>query len=300
MRRLVAKDGARSLAIDFAAQWLRFRDVLTANADFRRYPQIWQGDLRPSLHEEAVAFVQGLLRDDGRVLDLVDADHTWLNETLAKHYGFGDVKGHDFVKVAVPDRRRGGVLGLGAMLMVSSHQLRTSPVLRGRWVLELLLGTPPPPAPPNVGTLPAEDVPKAGQSLRAQLEQHRRDKRCASCHAHLDPLGFALENFDVVGRWRSELHGQPIDATGELPDGTRCVGPIGLKDALLARGEDVRRSLVRALLTYGTGRPMGPADEAEIRRLAAVLLQTGDRFHAALVAVATSPLFTRRWPGVPR
>jgi mono/diheme cytochrome c family protein len=297
LQRLVDADAGRSLAADFAVQWLRFRDVLTANADIRRYPQIWQGDLRPALLEEAIAFVQGLIRDDGRVLELVDADHTWLNETLSKHYGFGEVQGATFVKVRVPDRRRGGVLGLGAVLMVTSQPLRTSPVQRGRWILDQLLGTPPPPPPPNVGTLPADDTPADGRSLRAQLEQHRRDRRCASCHAQMDPLGFALENFDVVGRWRTELHGQPIDAVGELPDGTRCDGPIGLKDALLARAEDVRRSLLRALLTYALGRPMGPADEAEIRRLAAVVRAGDDRFPVVLAAVVTSPLFTRRWPG---
>ncbi|MBL8754441.1 MAG: DUF1592 domain-containing protein [Planctomycetes bacterium] len=297
VRRLVAADAGRSLAVDFAAQWLRFRDVLTANADFRRYPQIWQHDLRPSFHEEAVAFVQGLVRDDGRVLELVDADHTWLNATLAKHYGFGDVAGATFVKVPVPDRRRGGVLGLGAVLMVSSHPLRTSPVLRGRWILDQLLGTPPPPPPANVEPLPADDVPVEGASLRARLERHRRDRACASCHASLDPLGFALENFDVVGRWRTELHGQPIDAQGELPDGTKLDGPVALKDALLARGDDVRRAVVRALLVYALGRPTTIADEAEIRRLVAAVRAGDDRFSAALVAVATSPLFTRRSGG---
>jgi hypothetical protein len=230
-------------------------------------------------------------------LALLDADHTWLNETLSTHYGFGDVRGATFVRVKVPDRRRGGVLGMGAMLMVSSHPLRTSPVLRGKWILDHLLGAPPAPPPPNVGTLPADDQPQLGQSLRQRLERHRRDRSCASCHARIDPLGFALENFDVVGRWRGELHGQPIDATFELVAGTRLDGPIALKDALLARADEFVRTAVRALLVYGLGRPLVFADEADIDRLAAAVRARGDTFPALLEAVVTSPLFTQRRPG---
>ncbi|MBK8096141.1 MAG: DUF1588 domain-containing protein [Planctomycetes bacterium] len=295
-RRLGAETGGRALAERFAAQWLRLDDVLAANADFRRYPQIWNGRLRPSFREEAVRFFAGMVADDGPVTWLLDADHTWLDATLSKHYGFGDVQGHAFVRVPVPDRRRGGILGMGAMLMVSSYPLRTSPVLRGRWILDQLLDQPPPPPPANAGVLPADDQPTEGLSLRARLERHRRDPSCANCHARMDPLGFALENYDVLGVWRTELHGQPLDTAGELPDGTRLDGPIALKDALLARKELFVRALTRKLLVFAIGRPLTAGDEPEVLRIATGVAAADHRFSALLDGVVTSPLFLWRVP----
>lgn len=297
--RLLAASAGRRLAEDFVGQWLRFVDVLSANADFRRYPEIWNGKLRPALYEEAIRFVAALLVEDGSVLSLLDADHTWLNATLAKHYGFGgdEALGNVFVRVAVPDRRRGGVLGMGAMLMVSSHPLRTSPVLRGKWILDLLLDEPPAPPPANAGVLPADDQQPDGLTLRERLQRHRRDPSCAQCHARIDPLGFALENYDVLGRWRTEVHGKPVDASGELPDGTRIDGPIALKDALLARRADFVRALVKQMLVYAVGRPMTVYDEREIERLSAVVAAGEYRFSALLGGIVTSPLFVLRQPG---
>ena len=295
-RRLLARDGGRALAEDFAAQWLRFRAVLTSNADFRRYPEIWNGRLRPSLYEEAAQLFQALVRDDLSVLVLLDADFTYVDATLAKHYGLPAVTGDGFQRVALTDRRRGGVLGLGATLMVTSYPLRTSPVQRGKWILDTLLDAGTPPPPPNTPTLPADDAPVGELSLRARLERHRRDKGCASCHAQIDPLGFALENYDVLGRWRSELHGQPIDSVGTLPDGTGLDGPIALKDALLARKDDFVRTMAAKLLTFGVGRPMLAADESELRRIVERTRAGEYRFSALLTAVVTSPLFTHRDP----
>lgn len=295
-RRLLAADGGRALADDFAAQWLRFRDVLVANADFRRYPQIWNGALRPAFYEEAASFFAAVARDDLSVLTLLDSDFTYANQALAKHYGLPPVAGDAFVRVPLPDRRRGGVLGMGAMLMVASYPLRTSPVQRGRWILDALLDQTPPPPPPGVGSLPAEDTPKGDQSLRAQLEQHRSARACASCHAHMDPLGFALENYDVLGQWRDELHGQRVDAAAALPDGGQLDGPVALKDALLARGDEFVRTFAARLLAFAIGRPMLPADEAELRRIVAASAAGGHRFTALLDAVLASPLFVLRDP----
>jgi hypothetical protein len=298
-RRLLAASGARPFAEEFAGQWLRVRDVLATNADFRRYPQIWHGGLRPALLEEALRLFQAIVADDLPVTRLLDADFTFVNASLAAHYGLPGIEGDEFRRVTWPDARRGGVLSLGAVLLVTSYPLRTSPVLRGKWILDVLLDAPTPPPPPDAGALPADDVPVESLSLRQRLERHRRQSRCASCHAQLDPPGFALENFDVLGRWRDTLHEQPIDATGTLADGTTMQGLPGLRAALLARRDDFVRALVGKLLTYAVGRPMTLADEAELQRLVAASHAGGDRFGALLDAVVTSPLFTWRDPGGP-
>lgn len=295
--RLLRANGAAILAEEFAAQWLRTREVLTATADFRRYPQIWNGQLRPSLHQELVQFFAALVRDDGSILLLLDSDHAYWNETLSKHYGIGDVRGREFKKVALPDRQRGGVLSMGAALMVTSLPLRTSPVQRGKWILDQLLDAPPPPPPANAGVLPSDDQQPDGLSLRARLERHRRDRSCASCHATIDPLGFALENYDVLGQWRTEIHGKPVDATGTLPDGTSIDGVVGLKDALLARKDDFTRAMAKKLLVFAVGRPMTEADEPGIRRIVASTAAGDYRFGSLLTAMLTSPLFLCRDPG---
>jgi hypothetical protein len=296
-RRLIAQNGGRALADRFAAQWLRFADVLTATADFRRYPQIWNGALRPSFYEEAARLFAEIAREDGSVLWLLDCDHTWINATLAKHYGLPEVKGSEYVRAPITDRRRGGVLGMGAILMVSSHSLRTSPVLRGRWILDQLLDASTPPPPPGAGTLPADDKQPDELTLRARLEHHRAQKACASCHAQIDPLGFALENFDVLGQWRTEIHGKPVDARGVLPDGTVVDGPIALKDALLLRKTDFVRALATKLLVFAIGRPMTALDEPEIAHMVDACASGGYRFGPLLDALVTSPLFLLRDPG---
>lgn len=298
-RRLLAKDGGRTFAQRFVAQWLRAVDVLAANADFRRYPEIWNHGLRPAFLEEIVQLGAEIARDDGSVLWLVDCDHAWLDARLAAHYGLPKPEGDGFVRVSLPDRRRGGVLGSGAMAMVSSYPLRTSPVLRGRWVLDQLLDAETPPPPPGAGSLPPDDGPKHGASLRAQLVAHRRDPKCASCHASIDPLGFALEPFDVLGRWRTELHGEPVDSRGELPDGTAIEGPIALKDELLRRKDELVRAFAARLATFAVGRPMLPADEPEVLRIATACSDADARFLPLLDALLASPLFLLRDPDVP-
>lgn len=295
--RLARHDGARQLADDFAAQWLSLRDVLTATADFRRYKQIWNRELRPSFLQEALRYFAGIVHDDRSVLELLDSDYTFVNPVLAKHYGLPKV-GKGFHRVQLDSDRRGGILGMGAMLMTSSFPLRTSPVKRGKWILEKLLDSPPPPPPPDAGTLPKDDKPTGKLSLRQRLEQHRSARRCAGCHATMDALGFALENYDVVGRWRDELHGQKVDSAATLPDGTELKGPVELKRELLARGDDFVRAMAKNLLVHGVGRNMGLADEPAIAEIVAATRAGGDRFSALLTAVVTSPLFLMRDPDV--
>lgn len=295
-QRLSRAHGGRRLADDFAAQWLGLREVLTATADFRRYKQIWNHQLRPSFLQEALHYFAAIVRDDRSVLELLDSDYTFVNPVLAKHYGLPKVK-KGFHRVAVPNARRGGVLGMGVMLMTSSFPLRTSPVKRGKWILDKLLDSPPPPPPADAGTLPKDDKPTNNLTLRQRLEKHRESSSCAGCHATMDALGFALENYDVVGRWRDELHGSKVDTAATLPDGTELHGPVELKKALVARADDFVRALAKNLLVYGVGREIGMADEPELAKIVAATRAGGDRFSALLTAIVTSPLFRMRDPG---
>jgi len=295
-RRLVHVDHGRTFAEDFAAQWLSLRDVLTANADFRRFPEIWNHSLRPSMHEEAVRLVAHVVGEDRSVLELLDSDYTFVNGVLAKHYGLDCADERGWRRVELSDRRRGGLLGTGAVLMGTSYPLRTSPVKRGQWILSRLLDAPPPPPPADAGVLPRDDKNKSGLSLRQQLERHRRQKSCASCHAEMDALGFALEPFDPLGRWRDEVHGVAVDAVAELPDGTVIDGPVALKDALLRRSDDFVRAFAKNLLVHAIGRDMLLADEPELAAIVERTRAGGHRFSALLDAVVTSPLFLLRDP----
>jgi hypothetical protein len=296
--RLVRLEGARRFAEDFFAPWLSLRDVLQANADFRRYPQIWNGALRPALLEQGLRFSAAIVEEDRSVLELLDSDSTFVDATLAKHYGLPPIEG-SFQRVTLTDRRRGGVLGMGAVLFATSYPLRTSPVRRGKWILEKLLDAPPPPPPPNAGTLPPDDQLPDGLTLRQRLERHRKDRACAGCHVQMDALGFALENYDVLGLWRDQVNGAPVDALGTLIDGTPVDGPLALRDELLRRADEFVRAAAKNLLVAGIGREMTLHDEPALAEIVAQTRSRGDRFSALLEAVVTSPLFTRRDPGAP-
>ncbi|MCA8952433.1 MAG: DUF1592 domain-containing protein [Planctomycetes bacterium] len=295
LRLAQLRDG-RALAEDFAVQWLGLAEVLTHAVDFRRFPQIWNKSLRPSLHEEAIRLFAGIVGEDRSVLELLDADYAFVDRDLAAHYGLPAPEGDGFRRVALPDRRRGGILGAGAMLMATSLALRTSPVKRGQWILTRLLDSPPPPPPADAGTLPKDDVNDAGLTLREQLERHRRERRCAACHTEMDAFGLALENYDPIGRWRDEVHGKQVDASTELPDGAAIAGPVALKDLLLARSDDFVRTLAKNLLVYGVGRDLLLRDEPELARIVATTRAGGDHFSTLLTAVVTSPLFVLRDP----
>ena len=241
-RRMLRDPKARAFAENFAGQWLRVHELQTsAQPDPNKFPE-YTTAVRDAMAAEPVEFFHALLRENGSLLSLLDADYTYANETLAKHYGL-DVKGDAFQRVALTDRNRGGVVTMGAVLTITSYPRRTSPVLRGKWILEQILDVPAPPPPPIVKSLPSSDKVRDGLSFRQQLEKHRADEACAGCHKRLDPLGFGLENFDAIGRWRTEIAGEPVDAGGEMVTGEKFTGPIELKKILLAHKDEFTRNV---------------------------------------------------------
>jgi hypothetical protein len=228
------------------------------------------------------------------VLDLIRSGETFLNERLARHYSIPGVFGSGFRRVAVDaDTHRGGLLRQGSVLAVTSYATRTSPVLRGKWVLENLLGTPPPPPPPNVPAL-RENMLASHLSVRERLAEHRSNPQCAGCHALIDPPGFALENFDAVGRWRVLEEGQPIDASGGLPDGSRVEGVDGLQQGILRRPEIFASALTEKLLTFALGRGIESSDGPAVRRIVREARTSDYRFSSILVGITTSTPFTQR------
>ena len=231
VQRMLADQRSEALITNFAGQWLHLRNVETATPD----PVIFPFDeaLRASFIKETELFVGSIIREDRSLLDLLTADHTFVNERLAEHYGIPKVYGSQFRRVTLTDPNRRGLLGKGSILTVTSNPNRTSVVLRGKWILENLLGTPPPPPPADVPELVAKAKDGKALSLRAQMEQHRSNAVCAACHARMDPIGFALENYDGVGKWRDEDAGIRIDASGKLPDGGEFNGPAGLTQVMV-------------------------------------------------------------------
>ena len=295
--RMLADPRARALADDFAAQWLGFRSIRDLAVDVRRF-RGFHGGLRHAMYEEAALSFLTVVREDRAWHELIDSDRTWVNATLAKHYGLDGVAGDAMREVELPaGDPRGGVLGQAAILTATSFPLRTSPVVRGKWILENLLGTPPPPPPADAGTLPPDDKNDAGLTLRQQLERHRRDPRCASCHAQMDALGLALERFDGIGRLRSEAHGLPIDDAVELPDGTRIAGADGLVAWLGGQRDRVLRTLAEKLFVYALGRPLEPADAEAVDRAVLAVDAADGRMRALFRAVVTSVPFRFRRVG---
>ena len=235
VRRMLADRKSKALAEQFGSQWLGFNELLTTAQPDRERFRGFTAAVRDAMYDEAVAFIDSVFREDRPLTTLIDADYTFVNGDLARHYGIKGVRGEDVKRVTLPDRNRGGILSLGAVLTVTSYPLRTSPVLRGKWVLEAVLGAAPPPPPPDVPELPKDDAPTEGMTFRQRLELHRTRAECASCHNRMDPLGFGLENFDPVGRWRTETAGTPVDAAGVLTTGETFTGPAELKQILLAK-----------------------------------------------------------------
>ena len=266
VRRMLADPKSRAMAEDFAGQWLRVGSLADlAEPDKKLFPE-YTPELRDAMVEEAVSFFHAILREDRPVLELLDSYYTFLNEPLAKHYGIEGVTGPDFRRVELKDRRRGGVLGMAAVLTLTSYPRRTSPVLRGKWVLEELLGTPPPPPPAMVKSLPTDDRIRNGLTFRQRLEQHRQKAQCASCHARLDPLGFGLENFDVLGRWRDQVQQKPVDASGKLTTGEEFAGAVALKTILVeTKRELFVRNLVERMLSYALRRGLEYYDAKAVK-----------------------------------
>jgi hypothetical protein len=267
-KRLLALPQADALATRFAAQWLRLQDLERVIPDPIRYPYS-DHTLSLALKKETELFFDSLVRDDRSVLDLLTADYTYVNERIARHYGIANVTGSEFRRVALPADRR-GILGHGSVLTLTSIADRTSPVMRGKWVMEVLLGSPPPPPPPNVPALEeTKGTSDSGRALtvRERMEQHRSNPQCTSCHRVIDPLGLALENFDATGKWRVRDGAMAVDTSGDLFDGTSVTGAPGLREALLRHKDVVLLSFTRSLMTYALGRRVEPTDMPLVRRI---------------------------------
>ncbi len=291
--RMLADAKAESLVTNFADQWLYLRNLDAVTPDARLFPDFGQ-NLRDAFRRETELLFADMWREDRPVTFLLDPPWTWLNERLAKHYGIPQVQGDQFRRVDLrPEYHRGGILRHGSILSVTSYATRTSPVLRGKWVLENLLGTPPPPPPPNVSDLEDNTV-AASLPVRQRLAMHRADPACASCHDRIDPVGFALENFDAVGRWRELEQEQPVDVSGGLPDGSRFDGVSGLEIALLQRPDLFTRTLTEKLLVFALGRGLTPEDGAAVRQIVRNAATQEYRFSAVVQGIAASVPFRLR------
>ena len=294
VKRMLHDPKAHDFYDSFSSQWLALRNLkTTAQPDPQKFPAYTES-LRDAMYGEAVEFFQALVRSNASLLEFIDADYTFLNEELAKHYGIAGVTGPEMRRVALTDRNRGGVLGMGGVLTLTSYPLRTSPVLRGKWVLEEILGTPPPPPPPLVPTLSQDDKPKDGLTFRQRLEQHRQKPECAACHKRMDPIGFGLENFDPIGRWRSELGGEKIDSAGVMSTGEMFQGPTELKKIILARKDDFIRNVTERMLAYSLGRGLEFYDAPAVKRITRALETDNYRSTTLIIEIAKSFPFRYR------
>ena len=293
VRRMLADPRAANFSTNFAGQWLRLRSLESFSPDNRLFPD-FDDNLRQALRRETELFVQSIVSGDRSVLDLIEADYTYLNERLAKHYGIGGVYGTRFRRVATDTAsKRGGLLRHGSVLTVTSYPTRTSPVLRGTWVLENIFGAPPPPPPPNVPAL--DNAVSASLPMRERLGAHRDNPACASCHQTIDPVGFALENFDALGRWRDYEDGLEVDAAGGLPGaGESAHGVAGLEQALLARPELFVGTLTRKLLTFALGRGVEYYDAPAVRKILRDAKPRGYRFSDLVLGIVKSVPFGMR------
>jgi hypothetical protein len=294
-RRLLADPRAEALGTRFAGQWLRLQDLDKVHPDPNFFPNFDQ-NLASAMKRETALFFYNLVREDLSVLDLYSADYTFVNERLARHYGFPNVAGSFFQKVQYPDNTRVGLFGQGAILVQTSLANRTSPVLRGKWVMEVLLGTPPPPPPANVPPLDNTGTTNGGKVLttRERMELHRTQPMCYSCHRFMDPIGLALDNFDVMGRWRYRENGAALDTRGELYDGTPISAPSELAAALLKRPIPLVRTFTENMLTYALGRRLEPYDMPTVRAIAKAAESNDYRVSSFVLGVVMSDAFRMR------
>jgi hypothetical protein len=295
--RMLRDPKSAALGELFAGQWLGITQLgQTMRPDAGRFAE-FDDALAADMREEAARYFARIVQEDRSLLELIDSDYTIANDRLAAIYGLADVAGDDMRVVLVSDDTRGGVLGMAAVLTATSHPLRTSPVLRGKWVLEQLLGDSVPPPPPGVPALPEDDEPVHGLSFREQLVAHRKNPECASCHEKMDPIGFGLENFDPIGRWRLEISGQPVDSKGVLPSGESFDGPAELKAILMKRKDDFARNLSQKMLGYALGRPLTAYDQCVIRDSVAALQHNDYRASALFTEIVLSYPFRHRYSG---
>ena len=293
VRRMLADPKSQALVSNFAGQWLYLRNLKSTAPDQGEFPD-FDDNLRQAFKRETELFFESVIREDRNVLDLLTADYTFVNERLARHYGIPNVYGSRFRRVTLTDAARRGLLGKGSILLVTSHAGRTSPVVRGKWILDNLLGTPPPPPPPDVPALEEKRNPAEPHSVRDRLEQHRANPACAGCHQMMDPLGFALENFDAVGAWRTRDEGVPIDASGQLVDGTKVDGVVSLRQAILKRPEMFVGTLTEKLLVYALGRGLSYHDMPVVRGVVDDAAGRDFRFSSLILGIVRSTPFQMR------
>lgn len=294
VRRMIADPKTHALVENFAGQWLQLRNLKNVAPDPGQF-QAFNDALRSDMQKETELFVEAILRTDRSILDFLDADFTFVNERLAKHYGIDGVKGDHFQKVSLQGTPRGGVLTQASVLTVTSNPTRTSPVKRGKWILENILGTPPPPPPPDAGDLSEEKTVIESASLRKRMEQHRSNPNCAACHQRMDPLGFGFENFDAIGAWREKDGKFAIDASGELPGGKTFQGPKQLRAILRTTKEAAfRRCLTEKMLTYAVGRGIEESDSWAVDGISATVAEHQNKFYSLLLAIVKSDPFQKR------
>jgi hypothetical protein len=298
VRRMLADPKASALVSNFGGQWLWLRNLRTKTPNADLFPE-FDDNLRDALQKETELFLADQIRSDASIVELLSADYTFVNERLARHYGIPHVYGSHFRRVRYPDDRRAGLLGHGSILTATAYENRTSPVIRGKWLLENLLGAPPPPPPPNVPALRENGEGERPTTVRERIEAHRRNPVCASCHAQMDPLGFALENFDAVGKWRvvDVEAKEPIDASGVLVDGKKFNGPAEFRSLLLERQHDFVTTVAEKLLTYGLGRGVEYYDMPVIRRVVRNAEANAYRWSSVISGIVNSKPFLQRQAG---
>jgi hypothetical protein len=290
---MLADPRSERFVANFAGQWLQLRNLKNARPNSAIFPD-FDDNLRQGFRQETEMLFASLLTEDRSVLDLLRADYTFLNERLAEHYGVAGVYGSNFRRVPVMQEERKGILGHRSILTVTSHADRTSPVVRGKWILENLMGAPPPAPPPEVPALTDNAEGAVPKSLRARMELHRENAICASCHKIMDPIGFSLENYDPVGRWRTEDSGAPIDASGKLADGTEVNGVVSVRNAILARPEIFVSTVTEKLMIYALGRGLNPSDMAAVRHIVHEAAPDNYRLRSLILGVVRSVPFQMR------
>jgi hypothetical protein len=293
VRRMLADPRGEALVANFADQWLQLRNLRSAAPDSRKFPD-FDDQLRQAFRRETEMLFASILADDRSVVDLLTADYTFVNERLAKHYGIPNVYGDQFRRVPVTDEARRGLLGQGSILTVTSHADRTSPVVRGKWILENLLGTAAPLPPPNVPPLKDSGDALKPMTMRQRMEEHRANPTCASCHRMMDPLGFALENFDAVGAWRTRDERTPIDTSGVFVDGSPIDGPVAVRKAVLRRPENFVTTFTEKLLTYALGRGLDYRDMPTVRSIVAGAAARNYRATDIIQGIVRSAAFQKR------
>jgi hypothetical protein len=298
VRRMLVDPKIEALAEHFAPQWLQIENIQTVTPDPQLFAPFYRRFLAGAMRTEAIIFFDSVVIQDRSIIDLVDSDTTYINAVLAEYYGLGKAKkGNNYenfalwVPTKMPETRRGGVLTMAAVGSVTSLPTRSSPVKRGKWLLETILGDPPPPPPPNVEPLREEPGPNVPKTLREKFEQHRDNANCAACHQRMDPIGFAMENIDAIGRWRDKDTNGPIDATGTLKDGTKIDGTIGLKTEVLRQKDEFARCLTEHLMTYALGRKLEWHDEPAVGRIVEAMKKSEYRFSTLAVEIAKSRPF---------